>query len=100
MPLTRPKQIPVGNLSGQTGSVIQVKSTTITAKVTATGTNSNSGVGADMGLNVTITPKRTGSHFLIQCHVGIAATTSGNTYAAILSRVDQELVWVILYLQN
>jgi len=75
-----------GNEIYAPGHVIQVKSTIITSKVTATSTNVNSGVGADMGLNVTITPKRTGSHFLIQCHVGIAATTSGNTYAAILSR--------------
>ena len=78
--------VPTGQELHAPGHVIQVKSTIVTSKVTATGTNTNSGTGADMGLNVTITPKRTGSHFLIQCHVGVASTTSGNTYAAVLSR--------------
>lgn len=102
MPLTRPKKVPAANLSGNltyndlsgsvpvasmpAGSVLQVKSTTLNSMISAGGTNSNSGVGTDFGLSVAITPKKSGSYFVIHCHVGIGATTSGNTWATVLSR--------------
>ena len=66
------------------GHVLQVKSTIVTARNSTTNTDT-SGTGADVGLNVTITPKKSGSHFLITCSVGIA-TTEGETWSLTLSR--------------
>ena len=66
------------------GHVLQVKSTIVTARNSSTDIDTN-GTGADVGLNVTITPKQSGSHFLITCSVGIG-TTGGETWAINLSR--------------
>ena len=67
------------------GSVIQVKSTTVTDRASSS-VSSASGTGGDVGLNVSITPLSSTSHFFIQVYVGIATTTAGNSWCIILSR--------------
>ena len=68
------------------GSILQVKSTIVTARNSSTDTDT-SGTGADCGLNVTINPiKKTGSHFYVIVSIGIGTVTSSDGWAIILSR--------------
>lgn len=67
------------------GHIIQVKSTTVTDRASSS-VSSASGTGGDVGLNVSITPLSSTSHFFIQVYVGIATTTAGNSWCIILSR--------------
>jgi hypothetical protein len=71
------------------GSVLQVQSTTLTGRY-ATSSTSDTGVGADIGLNVSITPVSSSSKFLINVYVGAAGTAS-NSWGAILSRGGSKL---------
>jgi hypothetical protein len=68
------------------GAALQTQRVHVNSYAAANSTNSNGTLGANLGLQLTLTPKASGSHFLIQCHIGIASTTSGNTWATILSR--------------
>ena len=67
------------------GSVLQVQSVVVTDRASSTDQNT-SGTGTDVGLNVTITPKKSGSYFFIQCSIGIGTVTTGSTWGIILSR--------------
>jgi len=81
--------IPAGTLgSGVTfpaGHILQVKSTCVKDR-NSTGTTSTTGTGADVGLNVTITPVSSTSDFFIQLHVGIVSSASSNSNGFILSK--------------
>jgi hypothetical protein len=66
------------------GSVLQVKAVTVTSGASGS-TTDDSGVGVNLGLSLSITPKRSGSHFYITCHIGIGSC-GGNTWGGILSR--------------
>ena len=76
--------IPASKLSG-TGKVLQVVSTTIDTVVSSASSDASS-IGADVGLNVTITPTSSTSKFFITVNVGVGSTSTGNTWACILSR--------------
>jgi len=71
-------------LTGDVGTVLQVKSLTLTGRYAVTNVV-DTGVGADIGLKVTITPKSSSSNFLVTVNVGAAGTAS-NSWGAILSR--------------
>lgn len=85
--------VSAGTLNGVTvnssdlpaGSVVQVKSVVLTTPASATGTT-DTGIGANLGLTLSITPKRSNSHFYITVDIGIGSTASGNTWFGILSR--------------
>ena len=66
------------------GHVIQVETTWVNAR-NETADTTASGTGGDVGLNVTITPKKSGSFFYILCSIGIGHCTSGS-WGIILSR--------------
>jgi len=66
------------------GSVLQVQSVVVTDRASSADQNT-SGTGTDVGLNVTITPKKSGSYFFIQCSIGIG-TTDSDSWGIILSR--------------
>jgi len=68
------------------GQVIQVKSTTLTGPASYTGQSNPDGTGANLGLNVTLTPKSSNSSFYVMCSIGVGSTTSGNTWAILLVR--------------
>lgn len=67
------------------GTVLQVQSTVVTDRNSSVA-DITSGTGTDVGLNVTITPKKSGSHFFIQCSIGIGTVVSGDSWGIILSR--------------
>lgn len=66
------------------GNVIQVQTTHVDA-IGETQDTTASGTGGDVGLSVTITPKKSGSYFFIICSIGIGHCTSGS-WGIILSR--------------
>ena len=67
------------------GTVLQVQSVVVTDRNSSTNTDT-SGTGTDVGLNVTITPKKSGSHFFIHCSIGVGTVVSGDSWGIILSR--------------
>ena len=67
------------------GHILQVLSTVVTDRNSSTDTDT-SGTGTDVGLNVTITPKKSGSYFFIQCSIGIGTVAGGESWGIILSR--------------
>ena len=67
------------------GHVLQVKSTVIPER-NSTAVTDTTGTGADVGLNVTITPVSSTSDFFIQLHVGIVSSASSNSNGFILSK--------------
>ena len=68
------------------GTVLQVQSTTLTGPASYTGNSNPDGTGANLGLNVSITPKSSNSAFYVMCSIGVGSTTSGNTWAILLIR--------------
>ena len=68
------------------GTVLQVQSTTLTGPASYTGNSNPDGTGANLGLNVSITPKSSNSAFYVMCSIGVGSTTSGNTWAILLVR--------------
>ena len=71
------------------GTVLQVKSTTLTNRHSISGYG-DVDVGADIGLNVIITPKSSSSQFLITVNVG-AAGSLGVSWGAILSKNNSKI---------
>jgi hypothetical protein len=67
------------------GHILQVKSTFVTDRNSSTDI-STSGTGADVGLNVTITPVSSTSDFFIQLSIGIWSSASSNSIGMILSK--------------
>ena len=65
------------------GSILQVQATSV--KSTASG-SSTSATGVNLGLLVSITPKKSNSAFFINVDVGVGSCTIGNTWAGILLR--------------
>jgi hypothetical protein len=66
------------------GTVLQIQATTVLGVASTNDTNTT-GIGGDVGLNVTINPLSANSKFLVVVTIGIGST-SGNTWAGILSR--------------
>ena len=66
------------------GHVLQVQTTWVNGR-NETADTTASGTGGDVGLNVTITPKKSGSYFFIVCSIGLGHCTSGS-WGIILSR--------------
>ena len=77
-------QVEIPDLKPLAGSVVQVVSKQLQSYAAASGTNASN--LADLGLKVSITPKFSTSHFFITVNVGVASTTSGNTYGGVLTR--------------
>jgi hypothetical protein len=73
-------------LLGSSGQVLQVQSTTVNSPVSYSGTTDPTGSCANLGLNVTLTPKSSNSKFYISVGVGVGSTTNGNTWAIQLFR--------------
>jgi hypothetical protein len=67
------------------GKILQVVSTTVTDRNSATHTDTSDG-GADCGLNVTLTALSSTSRYLIQLDVGVITSTNGNSVGMILSK--------------
>lgn len=73
------------------GNILQVKQTYVTSRVSISNT-SDTGIGADVGLNVTITPKSSTSYFLVQVHIGaVGMGGSFGSWGAILSKNNNRI---------
>ena len=80
--------VTINNLTSSTGfpagHVLQVQTTWVNARNETQDTDA-SGTGGDVGLNVSITPKKSGSYFYIVCSIGVGHCTSGS-WGIVLSR--------------
>lgn len=73
------------------GGILQIQSTTVRTITTVSGVTDPAGAGANLGLSVSITPKASGSYFYVTCDIGVATTTSAQTWAIGLFRNSTKL---------
>jgi len=67
------------------GGIIQVQATTLDTVVTTSNTDAT-GIGADVGFNISITPKGNNSSFYITLNIGAGSCTNADSWGGILSR--------------